>query len=318
LLHGYRHILIAGQQWMHHLVVYFKWYGRKPDGQIDHLDRDSTNNRPENLEDVTASENMHRSWATNPNRRTNAQLCGKPIVGTLGGVRREFASVRQAACELVVDSSDITACCGNPDTSTRGWTFVYLEQPDLDGEVWRAIKETRISNRGRAQTPTSGKYAPIPGVSGYAMIAIGGKLFRFHRVVCQAFYGEPPAGYHADHIDGNRSNNWAENLQWLSPAENIAKKRHSQEKSTRRAITTSTGGHYDSIAHACAALGLSRSQISILCSSGNAHAEHGFFKYAEAELIEGEIFKNVTEADLLALGRRAPLPSFDYPQVELI
>jgi len=233
------------------------------------------------------------------------------------GVRREFKSATQAARELItIDSSDITACCANPNrhASAGGWTFAYLEQPDLEGEVWRAIKETRVSNRGRAQTPTSGKYAPNPGAGGYCVIRIGGKVFKFHRVVCQAFHGEPPAGYHADHIDGNPGNNWADNLQWLSPAENIAKKRYAREVSTRRAITTSTGGHYESITHAHDALGLSVSQISILCSSGKAHAEHGFFKYAEAEPIEGEIFKNVTEADLLALGRRAPLPHSIIPK----
>jgi len=46
------------------------------------------------------------------------------------------------------------------------------------------------------------------------------------RVVCRAFHGEPPAPeYQADHIDHDTGNNHASNLQWLSHAENNARRR---------------------------------------------------------------------------------------------
>lgn len=67
--------------------------------------------------------------------------------------------------------------------------------------------------------------------------------FFVHRLVCLAFHGAPPAeGMHADHIDGNRANNHANNLRWLSPEENRALRkppkgeRHSNSKLTEESV----------------------------------------------------------------------------------
>lgn len=44
-----------------------------------------------------------------------------------------------------------------------------------------------------------------------------------HRLVCAAFNGPPPAGRnYVNHKDGNKLNNSAENLEWVSHQENIA------------------------------------------------------------------------------------------------
>lgn len=45
---------------------------------------------------------------------------------------------------------------------------------------------------------------------------------RVHRIVCEAFHGEPPTAQHiVDHIDTNRQNNRPENLRWITKLENI-------------------------------------------------------------------------------------------------
>ena len=79
------------------MLVYFIFYGRKPDGEIDHVDRDKKNNDPYNLEDVTGAENQRRSHA-NPSRRSNADKKSKPVVGTFGDdAPRKFPSATVAA-----------------------------------------------------------------------------------------------------------------------------------------------------------------------------------------------------------------------------
>jgi len=45
------------------------------------------------------------------------------------------------------------------------------------------------------------------------------------RWVCMAFYGDRGEGMHVDHIDGDKTNDSASNLQWLSQADNMAKSR---------------------------------------------------------------------------------------------
>jgi hypothetical protein len=59
---------------------------------------------------------------------------------------------------------------------------------------------------------------------GYIVISLSNKGSverRFlHSIVAQAYIGERPAGFHVDHIDGDRKNNTASNLRYLSPAAN--------------------------------------------------------------------------------------------------
>ena len=62
--------------------------------------------------------------------------------------------------------------------------------------------------------------------SGYCEVYICGSIFQLHRLVAHAFLGPPPsqAAWQVNHIDGNRSNNEEENLEWVSQSENA---RHS-------------------------------------------------------------------------------------------
>lgn len=64
---------------------------------------------------------------------------------------------------------------------------------------------------------------PRKHTNGYLRISFGRSHEEYiHRVVCTAFHGPAPEGFHADHIDGTRDNNWATNLRWISRADNLA------------------------------------------------------------------------------------------------
>lgn len=43
-----------------------------------------------------------------------------------------------------------------------------------------------------------------------------------HSLVAEAFIGKRPDGMECNHIDGDRTNNRADNLEWVTPAQNMA------------------------------------------------------------------------------------------------
>ena len=122
---------------------------------MDHIDRDPGNNA-QNLQYLTHAQQIAQSYATNPNRRSNAGRCSKAIkatrVGDDVGAEQEaplcFASQREAARELGVDQGSISACCQGKQKTARGkdgqrWRFCRdtdAGEPEcIEGEEWRDV-----------------------------------------------------------------------------------------------------------------------------------------------------------------------------------
>lgn len=76
--------------------------------------------------------------------------------------------------------------------------------------------------KGRGQTPLVLK--PWTDPAGYVKAGLGKKSRYIHQLVAEAFIGPRPDGYEVDHINAVRGDNRAENLQYLTRAENTAKR----------------------------------------------------------------------------------------------
>ena len=64
---GYLLVGIGGKKYLAHRLIWMMVYGKFPDGQIDHIDGDPTNNRLSNLRDVAPeinSQNQRRARGT--------------------------------------------------------------------------------------------------------------------------------------------------------------------------------------------------------------------------------------------------------------
>lgn len=63
------------------------------------------------------------------------------------------------------------------------------------------------------------------GVMGYYRIALckcnTQKSIRIHRIVAQTFIPNPNNKPHINHKDGNKLNNYVDNLEWVTPLENV-------------------------------------------------------------------------------------------------
>ena len=94
-------------------------------------------------------------------------------------------------------------------------------------ELWKTIDGTNnryeISNLGRIKCDGN-LLEPVIDNTGYVKVRIslifGTRWFWLHRVVAAYFCENPENKEQVNHIDGNKENNTAENLEWCTNVEN--------------------------------------------------------------------------------------------------
>lgn len=105
----------------------------------------------------------------------------------------------------------------------------------MNQEEWKPIigfDGYQVSNLGRVQSFRKGDLFPLilkPSRANKARRALY-TLYKnkkphwrlASRLVCEAFNGPAPSGYHAAHLDGNHLNDCATNLEWKTPLANMA------------------------------------------------------------------------------------------------
>lgn len=86
--------------------------------------------------------------------------------------------------------------------------------------VHRGGKVYSIVRSGRTMKPCKSKKTGYMAVQ----LSANGKVIcrTVHSLICEAFHGARPVGHDCGHLDGTRDNNRADNLAWVSKAENQA------------------------------------------------------------------------------------------------
>lgn len=96
-------------------------------------------------------------------------------------------------------------------------------------QIWKDIEgykgHYQISNYGNVRSLKKDAFLMKGGyLKGYKIISLWkngtGKMFRVHRLVAAAFIPNPENKPCIDHIDGDRTNNHADNLRWVTAKEN--------------------------------------------------------------------------------------------------
>ena len=206
-----------------HRLVALAFLDTSPDDSydVDHINCDRRDNRAVNLEWVTPAENnARRDERVRRGTRRGRQIMQIAPDGT---VVKVWDSVSEAARSLRLSRSTISGCCnGTPGYQTcggHGWRFAQ----DVNGhpdEVWApapGMPDAEVSTAGRIKTSRGLHHGSL--INGYLYFRNVG----IHRLVAGGFPALcPPAQGKTivNHLDGDKQNNTATNLVWVTQSEN--------------------------------------------------------------------------------------------------
>ena len=152
------------------------------------------------------------------------------------------------------------------------------------GNVKRAKREIVYENGSVRHDPERNLSPTFNSRVGrwYVMISPNGtkrRNYLLHRLVAEAFCAndDPATKVTVNHIDGNPSNNRADNLEWVSYSDNllhaydVLSRRHNRSQQFKRPCivynsVNNKGCVYESIASAARSIGLSETQIRRIIS----------------------------------------------------
>ena len=278
-----------------HIVV-AKTFIPNPENKptVDHINRIRHDNRVENLQ-----------WATHSEQgvnKTNSYVKkGRPVyqLSMDHTIIKKWDRIIDAANEYGIQRARISEVCRNGAVFS-GFLWRYAEEIEgnLSNEEWRLVpgyNDIYASSMGRVKR-NDRVYSGHKDDGGYITISIrdGTKDYqkRAHRLVCLTFHGESIGDkVFVNHKNGITDDNRVENLEWVTPRENNIHahatgliKNYSKVGSKPVVQLDLLGNmvkEYPSIKNAYEITGVARSGIGNVCI-GKAKTAGGFlWKYKE-------------------------------------
>jgi hypothetical protein len=288
---------------VHRLVA--KAFIPNPDNKeaVNHINKIKTDNNASNLEWATNAENNAHKLLT-LEVKTNQFRPVNRINLTTGAILETYPSITEAAewvlknsntTKIISCKSGISACLSGKHKGSFSYNWAYAPQPDLEGEEWRPMviegvntDGYTISNLARIRNARGVIYDNYkPHHTGYITIHLQYKKYPLHRLVALAFISNPDNKPAVNHKDGNKVNNRADNLEWVTIAENNTHCRKNgivnifKRKVIQYDLNMNELARFDSIKEAAQALGIREGNIKSVLSN-EQHKSKGFiFRYAD-------------------------------------
>ena len=203
---------------------------------VNHKDKNRSNNYVNNLEWCTPLENnLHKCLTLTQTTNQNLQIWR---VNKDTNEKIEFYnSILDAAkwCVLNNYSNSVKNATGNISYAIKGiyhsscgFKWKLHEQPSLENEIWKNITINGttftyyfISSLGRFKNSKGiimENYKPHH--SGYIYVRVNKDKYALHRLVASTFIDNLTNKPIVNHIDGCKTNNCVNNLEWVTVSEN--------------------------------------------------------------------------------------------------
>jgi hypothetical protein len=282
---------------------------------VNHINHNTHDNRVENLEWSTSKEQNDHNYKTETKKRqTNRARSVVCFDKSTNEKIQEFRSLTEASVWLneKSNSNNVESCLAgirgslNNNWMCKGYIWKYndLENKNLDNEIWKEIPENLtcgkknywISNKGRFKN-NRGKIIDTNNHNQYITISFrngNNKInHQLHRIIAQIFVSNTENKPFVNHIDGNKDNNFSNNLEWVTKSENT-KHAHDNgliKKYSRKVNQYDKEGNFisqfESIKEAGFKLKLDKSSIGHICAKDRPGSNTcgGFiFKYTENDI----------------------------------
>lgn len=132
---GYLRVRLLGKEYLvHRLVAQTFIINPKNKPQVNHIDGDKTNNKAENLEWVTNSENQLHAYSNNLQTRKARKCIEVYQLDIDGNIIKKWESIRKAHKELKIAYASIVNCCKGIYNTGGGYVWKYAN--NLEKEVY--------------------------------------------------------------------------------------------------------------------------------------------------------------------------------------
>nr|QBK92038.1 MAG: HNH endonuclease [Pithovirus LCPAC304] len=262
---------------------------------VDHKNRIRNDNRVENLRWATRKENAMNV----PVRPTKTYPEKKVVQFDLksGKCVKIWHSIRKASETLGISKTAIGQNCAGRSKSSGGYRWKWVEEQNIEGEVWMNYRETQISvsTMGRVKLK-HGRVTYGYNKSGqYLKVKIKTRARPVHILIAEVFIDNPLNFPVVNHKNGNKTDNRVENLEWMTHRMNI---KHAWEIGLNKGNAKITGKTviqhdanmkviktYISLHEASKKTNFNRRSISRSCHSEKAHKGF-YFRFENANIKE--------------------------------
>lgn len=202
---------------------------------------------------------------------------------------KKSKSTKSAKKVIVEEESDND----DPQTELAGENLHKIISDLADAEK---LKNYRITRSGKVWSVNSGTFVKGSPVNGYIHVSINNHKLALHRLVALTFHKKIPGKDVVNHINEDKTDNSAKNLEWVTQKENTVK--HSKVTSHARQVkqidpkTKKVVKIFDQITEGANAVGVTRRAIQLVLTGKNNTAGGYCWEYVNADNYADNLNKN--------------------------